>query len=186
MNPGKAATPLLQPISMGNAMSLRNRICMSSMTRNRCVDNNEPGEAVREHYTTRAKDGTGLIIAEGTFIYLSGCDWLYAPVMYTEKHAQAWRKVTDSVHQAGGKILFQAWHPGKSLDNVLQAITGRTAQLIGWDFTGRCQNENMPMLKESGYPVLAPSKIPAKGGKYHALEGMPVSLSRITTPSSRD
>lgn len=30
------------------------------------------------------------------------------------------------------------------------------------------------MLKETGYPVLAPSKIKAVGGKYRTLEGMPV------------
>jgi hypothetical protein len=31
------------------------------------------------------------------------------------------------------------------------------------------------MLKESGYPVLAPTKVPASGGKFRTLEGVPVS-----------
>lgn len=30
------------------------------------------------------------------------------------------------------------------------------------------------MLKESGYPVLAPSKVKAEGGKFRTLEGLPV------------
>jgi hypothetical protein len=41
---------------------------------------------------------------------------------------------------------------------------------------GRQQNENMPMLKQGGYPVLAPSVIPATGGKYHDPPGIAVSL----------
>jgi hypothetical protein len=32
------------------------------------------------------------------------------------------------------------------------------------------------MLKDSGYPVLAPSKIRANAGKYRFLEGTPVSF----------
>lgn len=39
---------------------------------------------------------------------------------------------------------------------------------------GRIQNENMPMLKKIGYPVLAPSKIKTKGGKVRTLERLPV------------
>ena len=43
-------------------------------------------------------------------------------------------------------------------------------------WVGRIQNENMPMLKESGYPVLAPSKVKAEGGKFRTLEGLPVCV----------
>lgn len=48
----------------------------------------------------------------------------------------------------------------------------------------RIQNENMPMLKESGYPVLALSKVKAKGGKFRTLEDFPVSLSLLFNPFS--
>jgi hypothetical protein len=41
------------------------------------------------------------------------------------------------------------------------------------------------MLKENNYPVLAPSRIPASGGKYHLLEGKPVSLLRMLLHSLR-
>lgn len=40
------------------------------------------------------------------------------------------------------------------------------------------------MLKESGYPVLALSKVKAKGGKFRALEDFPVSLSLLFNPFS--
>lgn len=85
---------------------------MGSMTRNRCIKDNKPTEASVKHYSTRARDGVGLIIEEGTFVYLNGSEWPHAPLMYLEEHADAWREVTDSVHKEGGKIFFQPWHLG--------------------------------------------------------------------------
>ncbi|GLA30949.1 hypothetical protein AnigIFM63326_009384 [Aspergillus niger] len=147
---------LLEPVVLGDGIQLRNRICMGSMTRNRCTNGNKPTQVNVKHYADRARDGTGLIVAEGTFICPSGVEWPNAPVMYKDSHAEAWAKVTSEVHKVGGKILFQPWHPG------------------------RIQNENMPMLKESGYPIYAPSKVPAKGGKYRTLEGLPGHTHNIT------
>ncbi|KAE8151966.1 hypothetical protein BDV25DRAFT_128353 [Aspergillus avenaceus] len=150
-------THLLQPITLGS-IPLRNRITMGSMTRNRCVEDNKPTAETVRHYAERARDGVGLIIAEGTFISYNGSEWPYAPVMFEEDHAEAWKKVTGAVHREGGKIFFQPWHPG------------------------RIQNENMPMLKQTGYPVYAPSRIKAAGGKYRSLEDRPGHTENITVP----
>ncbi|OJZ80555.1 hypothetical protein ASPFODRAFT_65820 [Aspergillus luchuensis CBS 106.47] len=147
---------LLEPVILGDGIQLRNHICMRSMMRNRFTDGNKPTHANIKHYTDRARDGAGLIVAEGTFISLNGAEWPHAPVMYNQDHSDAWAKVTSEVHKVGGKILFQPWHPG------------------------RIQNDSMPMLKESGYPVYAPSKVPAKGGKYRTLEGLPGHTDNIT------
>jgi 2,4-dienoyl-CoA reductase-like NADH-dependent reductase (Old Yellow Enzyme family) len=141
---------LLQPIILGDDLELQNRICMGSMTRNRCVDEGKPVGAHGQYYAQRAK--CGLIVAEGTFISPHGAEWPWAPVMYEVEHAQAWKPIVDEVHRAGGKIFFQPWHPG------------------------RIQNENMPALKNSGYPVLAPSMIRAAGGKFRELKGVPVGF----------
>lgn len=143
---------LLEPITVGGKLPLRNRIVMGSMTRNRCIDHNKPGPAQIKHYADRAKYGTGLIVTEGTFVDWTGCDWKHAPFMVTQEHANVWREVTDAVHDAGGKIFFQAWH------------------------AGRCQHDQLPIMKEKGAKVLAPSAIKAHGGKYRDLPGMPVSL----------
>lgn len=103
---------LLEPVTIGGKLSLRNRVVMGSMTRNRCVDDYKPGPAQITHYADRARDGTGLIVNEGTFVDWTGCDWKYSPFMVTEEHAAAWKAVTDAVHNEGGKIFFQAWHAG--------------------------------------------------------------------------
>lgn len=102
---------LLNPTTLG-PIPLHNRICMASLTRNRCVDANKPTPATVRHYAERARGGAGLIVVEGTFVYLNGAEWPYAPVMFDESHVEAWRRVTDGVHGGGGRILFQPWHPG--------------------------------------------------------------------------
>lgn len=88
---------------------------MGSMTRNRCVDENKPTQATINHYAERARDGVGLIVVEGTFVYLNGSEWPHAPVMFDQSHVEAWKRVTDAVHREGGKIFFQPWHPGNYL-----------------------------------------------------------------------
>jgi 2,4-dienoyl-CoA reductase-like NADH-dependent reductase (Old Yellow Enzyme family) len=162
---------LLEPVLLGDSIELRNRVVMGSMTRNRCVDNGKPTEASVTHYAARAKDGVGLMVAEGSFISLHGAEWPHAPVMYTKEHAEAWRKVVDAVQAEGGKIFFQPWHPG-NLNRHLAIL-----QLL--ISSGRIQNKNMPLLKESGYPVLAPSPVPAAGGKFRELPGSPVNAPLV-------
>ncbi|KAL2214448.1 FMN-linked oxidoreductase [Sarocladium strictum] len=147
---------LLDPVSLSATFSLRNRVCMSSLTRNRCVDNSMPGPSQVQYYTDRARYGTGLIVTEGVLVDWAGCAFPYAPCLITTEHAKAWRKVVDSVHKEGGKILLQAWHPG------------------------RIQNENMPAVRDRNQPVLAPSAIKAEGGKYKGLPNEPGHTANIT------
>ncbi|KAF4435126.1 flavo nadh-dependent oxidoreductase [Fusarium acutatum] len=122
---------LLEPITIGGKLPLRNRIVMGSMTRNRCIDNNKPGRSQIKYYADRAKYGTGLIITEGIFVDWTGCDWKHAPFMFTQDHADAWRKVTDAngakvlapsaIKAHGGKYRELPGTPGHT-DNI-EAIT---------------------------------------------------------------
>lgn len=142
---------------------------MGSMTRNRCMNDCKPGDEQIQHYSERAKHGAGLIVAEGTFIDWQGCDWKWAPLMITDHHAQAWEKVTAAVHTQGGKIYFQPWHLGERA-----RMRRNDLKFLIFDCLGRCQNEQIPIMQENNHPVVAPSKIPAQGGKYRDLPGTPV------------
>lgn len=150
------APSLLEPFKLSPSLTLRNRICMGSMTRNRNTSSNTPTSAAVQYYSSRALNGAGLIIAEGTFISPTGSEWLHAPLMTCPSHAAAWKPVTDAVHSVGGTIFFQPWHEG------------------------RAQHDLAPMLKETGYPVLAPSAVQAKAGKYRFLPGAPGHTANIT------
>jgi 2,4-dienoyl-CoA reductase-like NADH-dependent reductase (Old Yellow Enzyme family) len=101
---------LLDPIRLG-ALDLRNRIAMAPCTR--CMSPNAvPTEDVAAYYERRAADGVGLLISEGTVICARGNGYPDVPGIYTEEQVEAWRRVTDRVHAAGGKIACQIWHVG--------------------------------------------------------------------------
>ncbi len=101
---------LFDPIQLGD-ISAANRILMSPLTRGRSTDDHVPTDIMIEYYRQRA--GAGLIISEGTGISRQGLGWPNAPGLWTEAQVEAWKPVTEAVHQAGGKIVAQIWHMGR-------------------------------------------------------------------------
>lgn len=124
------------------SLSLKNRIVMAPLTRNRALGN-MPNELMLNYYQQRAQ--AGLIITEGTSPSPNGLGYARIPGLFSAAHVKAWRKITDAVHKAGGKIFVQLMH------------TGRVSQL-----------QNMP----AGARVLAPSAIAMKGEIFTDAKGM--------------
>ena len=102
--------PLLQPYKMGT-LDLPNRIVMAPMTRNR-ADNPglTPMDLHAQYYAQRAS--AGLIITEGTYVSPRAIGFILVPGLYTDDQVAGWRRVTDAVHAAGGRIFCQLWHVG--------------------------------------------------------------------------
>lgn len=92
-------------------VEVKNRIFMAPLTRNRAQDDGTPKEMAIEYYRQRA--GAGLIVTEATQISAMGKGYLDTPGIYLPKHVEAWRKITDAVHDEGGVIFCQLWHVGR-------------------------------------------------------------------------
>lgn len=106
-------TDLFTPIKLGDK-ELSNRIALAPMTRARCTPGDEntlANDLMAEYYAQRAS--AGLIITEATAISELGYGWLNAPMISTEKEANAWKKVTEAVHAKNGTIYLQLWHMGR-------------------------------------------------------------------------
>lgn len=101
---------LLEKFKIGN-IELVNRVIMAPLTRQR-AKNNLVSDIHVKYYTQRA--GAGLIISEATQISPQGIGYPDTPGIHREDQIEAWKKVTDSVHEAGGKIYCQLWHVGRS------------------------------------------------------------------------
>src|SRR5680860_1580264 len=103
--------PLLQTYQMGN-LTLKNRVIMAPMTRNR-ADNNEntPTDLHVEYYKQRSS--AGLIISEGSQVSERAVGYINTPGIYSDAQVAGWRKVTEAVHVQGGKIFIQLWHCGR-------------------------------------------------------------------------
>ena len=91
-------------------LSLKNRIVMAPMTR--CfAKNGVLGEEAVDYYSKRA--ACGLIITEGTVVnHKASNGYNGAPHFYGEEALSSWKKIVDSVHKAGAKIVPQIWHVG--------------------------------------------------------------------------
>ncbi len=102
---------LLKPISL-HGLQLKNRIAMAPMTRSR-ADNPEkaPTDIHVTYYRQRA--GAGLIISEASQISEQATGYINTPGIYTAAQMAGWKKVTEAVHEEGGKIFLQLWHVGR-------------------------------------------------------------------------
>lgn len=101
---------LFEPIRLG-AIEAPNRILMAPLTRNRSEPDGTPRPWAARYYAQRA--GAGLIISEASQISPMGKGYLDTPGIHTDAHVAAWRRITDAVHEAGGRIVCQLWHVGR-------------------------------------------------------------------------
>jgi N-ethylmaleimide reductase len=102
---------LLSPYKLGN-MRLQNRMVMAPMTRSRAVDGNIPHQAAPTYYSQRAS--AGLIVTEGSQVSPQGVGYIRTPGIYSPQQVTGWKKVTDAVHKASGRIFLQLWHVGRA------------------------------------------------------------------------
>ncbi len=117
-------------------LHLTNRIVMAPMTRARADDDGVPAELMAEYFAQRAS--AGLIITDCTWMSEQGRGIIRSPGIATEAHTAGWRRVTDAVHAAGGKIFLQIWHCGRVAHSSFR----------------------------DGAPPVAPSALPATGQIY--------------------
>ena len=143
---------LFEPFA-ARSLQLKNRIVMAPMTRSRAVDANTPNSLMAEYYGQRAS--AGLIITEGASPSPNGLGYPRIPALYNAAHAAAWRQITNTVHDKGGKIFVQLMH------------TGRVTQIA-----------NLP----AGAEVVGPGSAVCPGEMYTDAKGMqPHSVPRAMT-----
>jgi 2,4-dienoyl-CoA reductase-like NADH-dependent reductase (Old Yellow Enzyme family) len=104
---------LLDPIQIGD-ISLPNRVIMAPLTRLRGTPDHIPTQLIVDYYTQRAS--AGLIISEGIPVIPQGVGYANVPGIWSPQQVNAWRLVTSSVHNAGGRIFAQIWHVGRISD----------------------------------------------------------------------
>ncbi len=124
------------------SIKLKNRVVMAPMTRSRAIGN-IPNDLMVEYYKQRSN--AGLIITEGVSPSPNGLGYPRIPGIFNQEQIEGWKKITNAVHENGGKIFIQLMH------------TGRVSH-----------PENM--LKDA--EILAPSAIALDGEMYTDTKGM--------------
>jgi 2,4-dienoyl-CoA reductase-like NADH-dependent reductase (Old Yellow Enzyme family) len=103
-----------------STLALANRIAMAPMTRCRADHADAvPNELIVDYYRQRAT--AGLIISEGVPVSDRARGYLNTPALWNEAQVAGWRRVTDAVHGADGRIFAQLWHCGRVAHAALHA-----------------------------------------------------------------
>ncbi len=106
---------LLTPTRLGS-LALPNRIVMSPLTRCRAGPNFAATDMMSEYYAQRAE--AGLIVTEGIPVSPQAVGYAGVSGLWSDDLARSWRKVTEAVHEKGGRIVAQLWHVGRLSDPI--------------------------------------------------------------------
>lgn len=121
---------LFDPVQLGD-VSLPNRVVLTAYQRFRSDPKDHiPRDNVAKYYSLRASAGlivTGCIQITDVTCY-SGTEGLY-----NEEQVKGWQNVVNAVHEKGGRIFAQIWHPGRRvhpIDNQGRIPAGPSAVQI--------------------------------------------------------
>lgn len=161
---------LLTTLKLG-PYELPNRVIMAPLTRCRASEGRVPNDLMLEYYVQRA--GAGLILTEATAVTPQGVGYVDTPGLWSAEQVAGWKKITDAVHAAGGRIFAQLWHVGRlSHPDFLNGETPVSASAIA------CAGEIRVPTGHKPYPVpraLELSEIPGvieayRQGAKNAME----------------
>jgi N-ethylmaleimide reductase len=92
---------------------------MAPLTRSRARQpGNVPSSLAACYYAQRAS--AALIVSEATQVSMQGQGYAWTPGIHSREQVEAWRRVTNAVHEAGGLIFNQLWHVGRISHPALQ------------------------------------------------------------------
>mmetsp|Transcript_5292 Transcript_5292/g.6017 ORF Transcript_5292/g.6017 Transcript_5292/m.6017 type:complete len:412 (+) Transcript_5292:1250-2485(+) len=111
-------TNLFKPVKVGQN-TLTNKVTFAPTTRNRALEDHTPSDLELEYYDKRSKFPGSLLITEATFVSEQGGLYANVPGIWSDNHVDAWKKITDKVHENGSYISCQFWFLGRVADPKL-------------------------------------------------------------------
>lgn len=131
-------------------LNLKSRVIMAPLTRAR-ANGNVPNELMVKYYRQRAQ--AGLIISEGTAPSPNGLGYARIPGIYTDQQIEGWNKITQAVHNEGGKIFLQIMHTGRvshkfNMEENAEIIAPSEIALDGEMFTDQEGPQAYPVPRE--------------------------------------
>ncbi len=105
---------LFTPLKIGT-FTVRNRI-LSTAHYTGFGEGGLPSNRHKAYWGSKARGGIGLVFTDCQPVHPTGG---ISPLMIQCYHngvAQAFKPIVEEIHQAGGRIIAQLWHPGKSID----------------------------------------------------------------------
>lgn len=94
-------------------LELKNRIVLPGMNTKMAVNKHDIGDNMIAYHVARAEAGCALNIFECVAVCPEPHAYMYMG-LYNDHHVEQLKKLTDAVHEVGGKMGLQLWHGGFS------------------------------------------------------------------------
>lgn len=133
--------PVLEPVQIGS-LRLANRSVVAPMSRVSADPDGRATTQMAAYYRSFADGGFGLVITEGIYPDARfGRGYERQPGLVNEHQRDAWRVVTDAVHDAGAPVIAQLMHAGalsQCLDDTIapSAVPPRGQKLSDYGGSG--------------------------------------------------
>ena len=102
-------------------VALKNRIVRSATWEGMCDGEGNPTDRLIELYRTLCRGGVGLIVTGYTFVRADGREMPGTMGIHSDDRIPALKRLTDAVHEEGGRIFCQLFHAG---GRARTAVTG--------------------------------------------------------------
>jgi 2,4-dienoyl-CoA reductase-like NADH-dependent reductase (Old Yellow Enzyme family) len=100
-----------------NGMVLKNRLVRSATWEGMCEEDGRPTPKLAGLYGDLARGGVGLIITGYAYVRPEGRQLAGKMGIYCDDFSQEMKRLTDTVHEAGGRICMQLVHAGGQTDS---------------------------------------------------------------------
>ncbi|KAF8869985.1 hypothetical protein BD779DRAFT_1730178 [Infundibulicybe gibba] len=106
---------LFQPMQLGR-LALQHRIVLAPLTRFKSgrTDHVPTVSLMKEYYAQRASTPGTLLISEATIIAAQAGGYANVPGIWNQPQIDAWKQITDAVHNKGSYIYLQLWALGRA------------------------------------------------------------------------
>jgi 2,4-dienoyl-CoA reductase (NADPH2) len=162
---------LFQPIRVGGALELRNRIALSPMTTDYATDDQLPSPRLLAHLEERARGGAGLLVLEACTIDRRQREVAHTMHFGDDSVVEPHRELVRRLHAHGARVFPQLAHPGPdSMAPLLDGTPSVGPSVIPCYLTGHpcraLERDEIPEIV-AGYAAAA-RRIRAAG--YDGLE----------------
>lgn len=164
---------LFSPVRLG-ALTLPNRVVMAPLGRARADHAaRTPTASVATYYAQRAS--AGLIVSEATHVAPDSVSRPGTAAIHSEAQVAAWRRVTEAVHTAGGRIVQQLFHLGREAAPARRPGGGLPVAPSAIVAVGTFSTDDGPRP----FPVPRPLGLEEIPELVHAYGQLPVSFAQL-------
>lgn len=120
----------LQPYTLKNGVTLKNRVVMAPMTTKSSFYNGALTEDEIEYYRLRS-GGVGMLITAATACSENGKGFEGGPMLHNDALISGFRKLANAIKIDGTKAILQIFHAGrKSLTSILRGVQPVSASAV--------------------------------------------------------